>query len=149
MKIILKEDVKNLGIIGSEVTVANGYGRNYLIPKKLAVEANPRNIKKLEHEKKIIFDKAKKIKGKAGELAGKLSDITLIIEATVGEDDKLFGSVTAMDIAEAISRQGVEVDKRKIILPDESIRRLGVYNIQIKIHPELTASINLEVKKKV
>ncbi len=147
MKVILKEDVKNLGIMGNLVNVADGYGRNYLIPKNLAVEANPKNIKKFEHEKNIILEEAKKVKKTAEELASKLSNITLNIEANAGEEDKLFGSVTNIDIAEAISKYGIEVDKRKIILPDELIKRLGVYNIHIKLHPEVTASVNLEVKK--
>jgi len=145
MKIILKEDVEKLGIIGSIVNVANGYGRNYLIPRNLAVEASPRNIKKFEHEKKIILEKAKKIKDGSEELSGKLSNITLQIEANAGEDNKLFGSVTSMDIAEALLKHGIEVDKRKIVIPGENIKRLGTYNINIKIHPEVTASVNLEV----
>ena len=104
MKVILKEDVKNLGIIGMIVDVADGYGRNYLIPKKLAVMANPRNIKQFEHEKKLIQGKATKIKNESEALARKLSSLVLSVEANAGEDDKLFGSVTSMDIAEAISR---------------------------------------------
>lgn len=147
MKVILKEDVKNLGIMGSLVNVADGYGRNYLIPQNLAVEASPQNIKKFEHEKNIILEKAKKAKKTVEELASKLSDITLSVEANAGEDNKLFGSITNIDIAEAISKYGIEVDKRKIVLPDEPIKRLGVYNIHIKLHPEVTASVNLEVKK--
>lgn len=145
MKVILKEDVEKLGIIGSIVNVANGYGRNYLIPRNLAVEASPRNIKKFEHEKKIILEKAKKIKDGSEELSGKLSNITLQIEANAGEDNKLFGSVTSMDIAEALLKHGIEVDKRKIVIPGENIKRLGTYNINIKIHPEVTANVNLEV----
>ncbi len=145
MKVILKEDVKNLGIIGSVVNVADGYGRNYLMPRNLAVEANPKNIKKFEHEKNIILEKAKKLRKTAEELVSKLSNITLNIEANAGEDDKLFGSVTSMDIAEAIAKHGIEIDKRKIVIQDEPIKRLGTYNIHIKLHPEVTASINLEV----
>ncbi len=145
MKVILKEDVKNLGIIGSVVNVADGYGRNYLIPKNLAVEANPKNIKKFEHEKNIILEKAKKLRKTAEELASKLSNITLNIEANTGEDDKLFGSVTTMDIATVLSKQGIEIDKRKITIQDEPIKRLGTYNVYIKLHPEVTVSVNLEV----
>jgi len=148
MKVILKEDVKNLGSMGSVVNVAEGYARNYLIPRNLAAEASLKNIKRLEHEKNIILEKAKKIKKTADELAIKLSNITLSIEATAGEDGKLFGSVTAMDIATALSKQGMEVDKRKIIIEDEPIKRLGKYNVYIKLHPEITTTVNLEVKGK-
>ena len=147
MKVILKEDVKNLGIMGSIVDVADGYGRNYLIPRNLAIEANPRSIKTFEHEKDIILKKAQKVKNSAEKLAGKLSNITLSIESNAGEDDRLFGSVTSKDIAEAISKHGIEVDKRKITLPDEPIKRLGTYNIKIKFHPEVIVNVNLEVKK--
>jgi large subunit ribosomal protein L9 len=147
MKVILKEDVKNLGSIGAVVNVADGYGRNYLIPRNMAVEASPRNIKQFEHEKSIIMEKAKKIKTAQEEVANKLSGITLSIETNAGEDDKLFGSVTSMDIADEISKHGIEIDKRKIILPEETIKRLGTYTVQVKLHPEITASVNLEVKK--
>lgn len=145
MKVILKEDVKNIGIIGTIADVADGYGRNYLIPKNLAVEANPKNINKFEHEKKIILGKAEKIKNTAEALAEKLSGITLNIEANAGEDDKLFGSVTSMDIAEAISKHGIDIDKRKIILPVDHIKRLGTYDIQVKIHQDVKAGMKLEV----
>jgi large subunit ribosomal protein L9 len=145
MKVILKEDVDNLGTIGTVVQVSNGYGRNFLIPRNLAVEANPKNIKKFEHEKKIILEKAKKVKSKHEEAADKLSEIILRVEANAGEDGKLFGSVTSMDISEALSKQGMEVDKRKIVLPEEAIKRLGEYTVQIKLHPEISASIKLEV----
>ncbi len=147
MKVILKSDVENLGIMGSIVDVAAGYGRNYLIPKDLAVEANPRNLKKFEHEKALILKKAGKVMGQVKELASRLSALKLNIEAKVGEDDKLFGSVTSKDIAEAIAKQGLEVDKRKIVLPEELIKRLGTHTVQVKLHPEVTADISLEVTK--
>lgn len=147
MKVILKEDIENLGAMGSIVDVADGYGRNYLIPKNLVAEANPKNIKKLEHEKNIIFEKVKKTRETVEKLAGKLSGITLNIEINAGEDGKLFGSVTTMDIAAALTRQGMDIDKRKITVQDEPIKRLGNYNVHIKLHPEVTATVNLEVKK--
>ncbi len=147
MKVILKEDVKNLGLMGSVVNVADGYGRNYLLPRNFAVEANPKSIKKLEHEKKVILEKAKKIRKSAEELVSQLSNVTLSIEAQAGEGDKLFGSVTSKDIAEALAKQGFEIDKRKIFMEDEPIKRLGQYSVQIKLYPELTATISVEVKK--
>lgn len=145
MKVILKEDVKNLGVVGSVVNVAPGYARNYLIPKNLAIEADTKNIKKLEHEKNIILERIKKAKNLAEKLASQLSTIAVVIEAKSGEEGKLFGSVTSMDIAEAISKQGVEVDKRKIIL-DEPIKRLGTYNIPVKLHSEITTNVTVEVR---
>ena len=141
------ENVKNLGDIGSVVNVANGYARNYLIPKNLAAEASTKNIKKLEHEKKIILERAKKVKSVAEKFASNVSGTTVIIEAQAGEEDKLFGSITSMDIAEALAKQGMEIDKRKIII-DEPIKRLGTYAVSVKLSPEVTASINVEVRSK-
>jgi large subunit ribosomal protein L9 len=146
MKVILKDDVKGLGSIGNVVDVTNGYGRNYLIPKNLAVEANSKNLKQFEHEKNIILKKAKKIKKSAEDLAQQVSSITLSIEALSGEEDKLFGSVTSMDIAEALSKQGVEIDKRKIIL-EEPIKRLGTYSVAVKLYQDVLANVTVEVKK--
>jgi len=146
MKVILKEDVKNLGIMGSIVDVANGYGRNYLIPRNLAVEANPNNLKQINHEKNIIDNKARKIIRSAEDLAKQISGITLSIEEQSGEEDKLFGSVTTKDIAEALAKQGVEIDKRKINL-EEPIKRLGTYSVQIKVHHDISANVTVEVKK--
>jgi len=146
MKVILKQDVKDLGTIGTVLDVANGYGRNYLIPRNLAVEANPKNIKQFEHQKKIILAKAEKIKIAAGDVGDKLSAMSLVIEAQAGEEDKLFGSVTSMDIAEAIAKQGIEIDKRKILL-EEPIKRLGTYDVSVKVHQDVTAAVKVEVRK--
>ncbi len=146
MKVILKEDVQDLGTIGTVLDVADGYGRNYLIPRKLAVEANPKNIRQFEHEKKMILAKARKVRLSAEQLSAKLSGMTLNIEARAGEEDKLFGSVTTKDIAEAIAQQGVEIDRRKIIL-DEPIKRIGTYTVTVKLHQDVTASVTVEVKK--
>jgi len=146
MKVLLKEDVDNLGAIGSVVDVARGYGRNYLIPRNLAVEANPNNVKQFEHQKKMVLVKAEKIKIAAGEYADKISEISITIEARAGEGDKLFGSVTTMDIAEALSEKGVEVDKRKIVL-EEPIKRLGTYDVTVKVRQDVTAAVKVEVKQ--
>jgi large subunit ribosomal protein L9 len=146
MKVILREDVKDLGIMGTVIDVANGYGRNYLIPQNIAVEANTKNIKRLEHEKNIILAKAKKIRKSAEDAAEELSKLSITIEAKSGEEDKLFGSVTTKDIAEEIAKQGIDVDKRKIIL-DEPIKHLGSYEVVVKIHHDVTAKIKLEVTK--
>jgi large subunit ribosomal protein L9 len=146
MKLILKEDVKNLGEVGSIVNVADGYGRNYLIPKNLAIEASQKNIKQFEHDKKKILVKAEKIKKSSEDLATRLSGLKLEIEAKAGEEDKLFGSVTSKDISEAISKHGIEVEKRRIMI-QEPIKRLGEYEISVKLHQNVTANVKLEVRK--
>lgn len=148
MKVILKEDVKDLGEMGSIVEVKIGYGRNYLLPRNLAVEANPKNLRQFEHEKKNILMKAKKVKQSMQDVADQISKMTITLEAQAGEEDKLFGSVTAKDIAEAIAQQGVEIDKRKVIL-EEPIKRLGSYEVTVKVHKDVTASVKVEVKKTV
>ncbi len=144
MKVILKDDVKNVGNMGQIIDVADGFARNYLVPRGLAVEANTKNIKSLEHEKRIIQEKAKKIKNQAQELSDKLSSMTLVIKAKAGEEGKLFGSVTTMDIAEQLKNEGIEVDKKKVVL-DEPIKRIGSYPVQIKLHADVATQINIQV----
>jgi large subunit ribosomal protein L9 len=144
MKVILYEEVKNLGKIGEVVDVAEGYARNFLIPKNLAVEANVKNVRALEHERKKIEEKAKKIKSGAQQLSETVSSLTLTLHAKAGEEEKLFGSITTMDIAEALKKEGIEIERKKILL-DEPIKRLGSYSIHIKIHPELTTHLNVQV----
>lgn len=144
MKVILKEDVKNLGKMGDIMNVAEGYARNFLLPKKFAVEALTENIKALEHQKKIIQEKAKKVKKTSQDLADRVSSLTLTIKAKAGEEDKLFGSITTMDIAAALKNEGIDIDKKKISL-EEPIKRLGSYAVSVKIHPEITAQLNISV----
>jgi len=144
MKVILKEDVKNLGEMGQIVDVSDGYVRNFLTPRGLAVEANVKNIKSLEHQKKVIQEKAKKIKNQAQDLSARISALTLVIKSKAGEEGKLFGSVTAMDIAEALKNEGVEIDKRKISL-EEPIRRLGAFTVSLKLHSEIPTQVNVQV----
>ena len=145
MKVFLKEDVKSLGKMGEVVNVAEGYARNYLIPQKLAVEANTKNVKEFEHQKRTIKERADKLKDASKAVAEKLSAVTLTIKARAGEEDKLFGSVTTMDIAEALKSAGYDVDKKKVHL-EEPIKRLGTYIAEIKIHPEITAKVTVQVK---
>lgn len=144
MQVILKANVKDLGHIGDVVNVKDGYARNFLIPRGLAVEANPKNIKALEHEKRKIHELAKKAKASAEELAARVSGTTVTIKAKAGEMDKLFGSVTAMDIADALKKEGIDIDKKKIVM-DEPIKRLGSYTVNVKLHPDVTARLNVEV----
>ena len=145
MKLILKEDVDNLGDMGNVVEVKNGYGRNYLIPRDLAVEANTKNIKQMEHQQMLLQSKIKKAKLEGQDLAAKISAISISIDVKSGEEGKLFGSVTSKDIAEAITAQGVEIDKRKINLQDP-IKRLGEYEIPVRVRQDVNATVKLEVK---
>jgi len=144
MKVVLKDDIKNVGKMGQIVDVADGYARNYLVPRGLAVEANIKNLKSLEHEKKIIQEKAKRIKNSSQTLSDKISTMTLVIKAKAGDEGKLFGAVTSMDIAELLKNEGIEMDKKKIFL-DEPIKRLGSYSVNIKIHPEISTHLNIQV----
>ncbi len=144
MKVILKSDVKDLGRMGEVVNVKDGFARNFLVPQGLAVEASTKNVKAFEHEKKKIQELAKKVKVGAAGLAEKIAATKIVIKAKAGEEDKLFGSVTAMDIAEALKAEGLEIDKKKLVL-DEPIKRLGEYTVAIKLHQEITAQLNVQV----
>ena len=144
MKVILKEDVKSIGSMGQTVDVSDGFARNYLVPRGLAVEANVKNIRSLEHEKKVIQEKARKVKNSVQDLADRLANMTVVIKTKAGEEGKLFGSVTTMDIAEQLKNQGIEIDKKKISL-DEPIKRLGTYAVNLKLHSEITAQVNMQV----
>jgi large subunit ribosomal protein L9 len=144
MKVILKEDVKNIGSMGQIVDVADGFARNYLVPRGLAAEANVKNIRSLEHEKIIIQEKAKKIKNQAQILSDKVSNMTIIIKAKAGEEGKLFGAVTTMDIVEQMKNEGLEIDKKKVVL-DEPIKRVGSYSVSIKLHPSVATQVNVQV----
>jgi len=145
MKIILQEDVKNLGRRGDEVSVANGYGRNFLIPRKLAVLATENNLKQLNHHKKILMDRNKKELKGAQDFAAKLSQIHCAIRRKAGEEGKLFGSVTSQDIAEHLKENGIEIDKRKIVL-DEPLKSLGSFMVPVKLHPEVALELKVTVE---
>ena len=146
MQVILKTNMEKLGREGDVVTVAVGYARNYLIPRNLAIEATERSRRAIGHEKRIEFDRAAKEKKDAEKLASEISDLSCTIRMQVGENDRLFGSVTALDIAAALEDQGVGIDRRKIIL-DEPLKELGVYTVPAKIHPDVTANIKVWVVK--
>jgi large subunit ribosomal protein L9 len=144
MKVILKENVEDLGQIGDLVQVKPGYARNYLIPQSRAVEATVRNVKVLEHQKKLIQDKILKTVKTAEGLAQRIESTSVTISQKVGEDDRLFGSVTAINIAESLKEEGIDVNKKKISL-EEPIKKLGVYSVPIKLHPEVTANLKVWV----
>jgi len=144
MKLILREDVYNLGKSGELVAVKNGYARNYLLPRNLAMLANATNVRQLEHEKQVIELRQQKMKGGAVEQAKKLEAVTVKIARKVGEQDKLFGSVTALDIAEGLAAAGHKIDRRLIHMP-EPIRAVGQYEVELRLHREVVAKIKVEV----
>ena len=147
MKVILQENVDNLGYVGDILDVANGYARNYLLPQKKALEANMRNVKALEHAKRVTGHKAKEVEqGLKGE-AEKLSGVSLTFPVQTGKDDKLFGSITSKDIEEGLMAEGFEVDRRKIQLP-QPLKELGASTVDIKLFRDITAQITVTLVKR-
>ena len=144
MQVILREDIEKLGKIGDLVKVKDGYGRNYLLPMKKAIAATPKNLKAMEHARKMVSDRLRKLKKEAAADAYNIKALSLTIKAKTGEEGKLFGSVTSMDIAEAAKAQGVVIDKRKIVL-DEPIKRLGEFTITVKLPADVTAELKVTV----
>jgi large subunit ribosomal protein L9 len=146
MKLILRDDVEPLGRLGEIVTVKAGYGRNYLIPTGLAQPASAGSLKQFELERRKLEAKVNAMKADAQAIADKLEQITLLLNVNVGENDKMYGSVTTTNIAEALSEQGVEIDRKKIVL-DESIRSLGEFDLEVKLHPDVRGQLKLVVAK--
>ena len=147
MKVILQETLEGVGHLGDLINVADGFARNFLLPRRKAIEANSRSIKAFEHAKRVAAEKAKKEKLEIETHAKKVSAVTLTIEAQVGKDDKMFGSVTAKDIAEGLATQGFTVDRRKIQLA-QPIKELGTVPVPIKMPREVTATVTVRVVKK-
>ncbi|MBN1594797.1 50S ribosomal protein L9 [candidate division FCPU426 bacterium] len=145
MKLILCEDVKNLGRAGETVKVTEGFGRNYLLPKSLAVMATPANVKRLQQELNSKKGKARRIQKDAEYQAEAIAAKPLVITASVGEGGKLFGSVTAAEIEKELEKRGVSVDKRKIML-EEPIKTAGTHQVSIKLHPEVSAELKVMVQ---
>lgn len=146
MKVILQKDIPNLGDAGDIKEVSNGYARNYLLPRKLVLLADESSKKAMEHQQKLIKIKKEKRRKLSEKLAEKMQDISLTFKAQAGEEDKLFGSITAMDIAKELKTKDIEIDKRKIVL-DAPIKKLGEYNITLKLEDGLSASIKVTVEK--
>ena len=144
MEIILVEEMPNLGEVGDVVSVRAGYARNYLFPKNLAIPASERQKKRLAHEKALIESRVAKLRDSATAEAGKLASISLEIQKAAGENGKLFGSVTTMEIETLLRDQGIEVDRRRIVLADP-IKALGKYDVEIKLHRDVRASIRVIV----
>ena len=146
MKIILRSDVDRLGKSGDVVNVAAGYARNYLLPRGLALEATSRGMQQMEVDRRREEKAVVRRKEEAEAIAAKLEQLSLTISKQAGESDKLFGTVTAIEIAEAIGKEGLEIDKRKIVL-EEPIKTLGIYTIPIKLHADVTGKVKLWVVK--
>jgi len=145
MKIILLQDIDNLGEEGQVVTVKNGYGRNFLIPKGMALLATPSAIKAWEEERRQASRKHAKKKEDAEILAREIESVDLVITAKVGEENRIFGSVTSQDISDALAGHGVHIDRRKIHL-DDDIRLLGVYTATVKVGTEVSCQVKVRVE---
>jgi large subunit ribosomal protein L9 len=147
MKVILRDDVEKLGTAGNVITVADGYARNFLFPRNLAVPATKGNVKAIDEIKKQKKFRENKKRREAEKLKDKLEKLSLTAEVQTGEEDKVFGSVTAANIATLLEKQGFEIDRRKIML-EEPLKALGVYTIEIKLATDVTANVKLWVVKR-
>jgi large subunit ribosomal protein L9 len=146
MEVILKQAVEKLGEEGARVNVANGYARNYLLPKGLAIKATKQNIAALQHEKNVLEQRQKRaIKG-AQRIANKIRSLACVLKRQVGEKDKLFGSVTSNDITNFLQEHGIEIDRKQIQL-EEPIKALGTTRVPIKLHPEVIVDLKVKVQK--
>ncbi|MDD3705203.1 MAG: 50S ribosomal protein L9 [Clostridiaceae bacterium] len=147
MKVVLLQDVKNLGKKEQLVNVSDGYARNYLFPRKLALEATSGKLKELEEKKNSEMKKKDKEKQEAKELAAKIGKLVVNFNVKAGENGKLFGSITSKDVADAVkSQHKIEIDKKKVVLHD-AIKALGTYQVEIKVYPEISAVINVKVEE--
>jgi len=146
MKVILLEQVEKLGSPGAQVEVADGYARNFLIPKRKAVAATPAHVKSLDHLLRQNKGRKDRFRQAAESMAARIAEASCVIKRQAGEQEKLFGSVTNQDIAAALGARGLDVDRRKILL-QEPIKVLGSYTIPIRLHPEVVAELRLTVER--
>jgi large subunit ribosomal protein L9 len=146
MEVILRETVENLGRRGEVVKVADGYARNYLLPRKLALPATEGNKKHVERERKIVEARESEEKGQAEAIAARLALVDITIPRRVGETEALYGSVTSADIADYLRTKGFEIDRRKLILP-EPIKMVGEHDVPLKLHREVTVPLKVKVVK--
>jgi len=143
-QVLLREDIDNLGARGEIVRVKSGYARNYLLPRRLAVEATTNNVRQIEGERAALVKREAKERSSADAQAGRLSSLTLKFERKVGEAGVLYGSVTSMDIAHALKEQGYEIDRRRIVLR-EPIKRFGNYQVPVRLHRDVTVELPVSV----
>ncbi len=146
MKVVLRQNSDSLGEAGKIVNVKDGYARNFLLPRGLAFEANTRNLKIFEQEKKRLVGLKEKEKKAAEVLKTKMDGVSITATLPVGEDDRVFGSVTNQDVAELLAAKGFGIDKRKVLL-EEPVKALGIYEVPVKLHPEVESIIKLWVVK--
>ncbi len=144
MEVILIDQVSNLGDIGDQVNVKAGYARNYLLPQKLAISASTKNAKRLAHERRYAEVKAAAARAEDEAVVARLADVSVTIARKSGEQDKLYGSVTTIDIEQALAEEGIAVDRRKLELA-EPIKTVGVYEIPVKLRSNLTAKVKVWV----
>jgi large subunit ribosomal protein L9 len=144
MQVILREDVENLGAIGEVVKVKPGYARNYLVPRGLAVEASVRNLRELEHQKRVIADKRLREQKSAAVVAEKIAGVTLTFALRAGEEGKLFGSVTNQDIHRALAERGFTIERRRILL-EEPIKTVGEHSVTVHVGPDTRATVTVTV----
>ncbi|MFI3271614.1 MAG: 50S ribosomal protein L9 [Pseudomonadota bacterium] len=144
MKVILRADVEKLGNVGDVVVVKPGFGRNFLLPQGLAMVATPANLKAFELERRKLQARMEALRGAAADIASKLAGLELTIAMRVGENDKLYGSVTNTIIGDLLAEQGVEIDRRRILM-DSAIRALGEYPIRIRLHADVNAEVLVKV----
>ena len=145
MEVILKRSVEGLGVPGDVLTVADGYARNYLLPMQLAVHATERNRRYLEHQKRVINQQEAKDREQAREIAAQITGVTCTLKRRAGENDRLFGSVTSMDVAEALRIEGFELERRFLELA-EPIRELGVFMVPVKLHTDVVVELRVVVE---
>ena len=145
MEIILKQQVENLGKPGDRVSVSNGYARNFLLPKGMAIQATKSNLAQLEHEMRLIEQQKQKEIKDAEKIGNKIRSLSCVLKRKVGEQDKLFGSVTSIDIANALKEHGIEID-RKMIQLAEPIKELGTHKIPIELHPQVVVELKVKVQ---
>lgn len=146
MKVILKENIDTLGHIGDIVKVAPGYARNFLIPKQLAIEATTKNAKALDHVKRQMEYKKNKLLEQVKGLAARIEALALTLPHQAGEEGKLFGAITNIDLAEQLKSQGIEIDRKKIMLA-EPIKHVGEFTATIKLHPEVSATLKVNITR--
>ncbi|MBI2876910.1 MAG: 50S ribosomal protein L9 [Candidatus Tectomicrobia bacterium] len=144
MKIILKEEVLNLGQPGQIVEVAAGYARNYLLPRGLALSATPQNLKLLEQQRKTLDARLERSRQEATAMARRLEAVTCTIPVRVGEQNRIFGSITSQDIVDCLEQQGIQLDRRRIQL-DSPLRSLGSHGVFVRLHPEVKAELKVEI----
>jgi len=148
VEVVLKENLEHLGSIGDVVKVRRGYARNYLLPRGLAVVASRGNVKQVEHEKAVQAQRVEKLRSEQAKIVDELASVTVMVAKEAGEDGKLFGSVTSNDVLEGLKAKGVEieVDKKKLVMPEQTIKEVGSYEVGVKLPYGLTGTIKLEVK---